>query len=260
MYCGYSSRPAAKDSSAVDFGVDGAWEQPQDRVHDHQRGNLAAREHVIADRHLEVHEGADSLVDALVAGAEQDQVRALRQVVGARLPEDLAARVQQNSRAVGPAELVQGSCHRLRAQDHARSPAVGVVVDGLVAAKAPMAHVVDADLGQAASLNAPRNALGKGSLEHGREEREQLDLERRPNRLAGGFDVAIGGRRLRRHASGSGSTVSSSGSAPRRPSASPSITISPRAGANTRTTDRTSGTSSSPAGPDTTMTSAPPAR
>jgi hypothetical protein len=50
-----------------------------------------------------------------------------------------------------------------------------------------MAHVMNADLGQAASLNPPRNALRERTPEHRREERQDLDLERPARRLDGGF-------------------------------------------------------------------------
>jgi hypothetical protein len=50
--------------------------QAGDRIEQDQRRDLAAREHVVADAELDVDLGVDeTLVDALVAGAEQDRPR-----------------------------------------------------------------------------------------------------------------------------------------------------------------------------------------
>ena len=62
VYCGYSRSPAANDS----------------------------------DRQLEIDEGSDPLVEALVTGADEDEVAAGREIAGALLPERLAGRVEQD--------------------------------------------------------------------------------------------------------------------------------------------------------------------
>ena len=192
----------------------------------------------------------------------------VRQIVGASLAEDLAARVQQDDRAVGPADLVQRGRDRFGPQDHARSPAVGVVVHGLVPAQTPVAQVVDADRGQAACLDAARNALRQRALEHRREERQDLDLERPPRRLTA--LVGPGGARVPPSRAGLRLGLGS------RPRARPRVRLGLAAAAQAQRLavdddlapggredahDRSDhGTSSSPDGPRTTSTSAPPAR
>ena len=56
--------------------VERAFLQPADRVDQHRGGQLAAGQHVVADREFLVDLALDeALVDAFVAAAEQDQAR-----------------------------------------------------------------------------------------------------------------------------------------------------------------------------------------
>ena len=66
------------------------------RVDDDQGRQLAAGQDVVPDRDLEVDEGADPLVDALVARAEEDRGGPSGQVVGPAWRKTLAGRVEQD--------------------------------------------------------------------------------------------------------------------------------------------------------------------
>ena len=71
-------------------------QQPDHGVDDDERGQLAAGQHVVADRQLEVDQRADPLVDALVARAHEDEMRSRGEIRRARLAEDLADRIEQD--------------------------------------------------------------------------------------------------------------------------------------------------------------------
>ena len=75
VYCGGSSRPLANDSrSGCAFAAQRARQEPRDRVGDHQGRQLAARQHVVADRQLLVRDVlAHALVHALVAAGQEDR-------------------------------------------------------------------------------------------------------------------------------------------------------------------------------------------
>ena len=87
VYCGYSSSPSANDSSSVDASSIAPGQQAEDGVDDDEGRQLAAGQHVVADRELEVDQRPDPLVDALVARADEDEVRSRREVERARLAE-----------------------------------------------------------------------------------------------------------------------------------------------------------------------------
>ena len=78
VYCGIFEQAGRERLLGDGLRVDGAGEQPQDRVDHDKRRDFAAGEDVVPYRELEVHHGADPLVDALVARAEDDQVGGAR--------------------------------------------------------------------------------------------------------------------------------------------------------------------------------------
>ena len=78
VYCGYSSSPSRERLLGGRRVLDGAGQQPDDGVDDDERRQLAAGQHVVADRQLEVDQRADPLVDALVARADEDEMRSRR--------------------------------------------------------------------------------------------------------------------------------------------------------------------------------------
>ena len=84
VYCGYSEQPAREGLVLGRGGVDRARQQAQDGVDDDERRQLAAGQHVVADRELEVDQRADPLVDALVARAHEDEVLRARRGPAAR--------------------------------------------------------------------------------------------------------------------------------------------------------------------------------
>ena len=69
VYCGQSSRPAVNESSTCESSSpEHARQQPRDRVDHDRRRELAAAQHIVAERELRAHLGLDeSLVDSLVA-------------------------------------------------------------------------------------------------------------------------------------------------------------------------------------------------
>ena len=102
VYCGYSSSPSACDSSCERLlAAERARQPPHDGIDEHDRGQLAAGEDVVADADLVVDEVlADALVDALVVAAEEDQPRAsAASSFDDRLVEQAALRRQQDDAA-----------------------------------------------------------------------------------------------------------------------------------------------------------------
>ena len=87
VYCGYSRSPSANDSSAVDAASIAPGQQADDGVDDDERRQLAAGQHVVADRQLEIDQRPNPLVDALVARADEDEVGLAGEFVGPRLAE-----------------------------------------------------------------------------------------------------------------------------------------------------------------------------
>ena len=157
--------------------VDRAGQEPQDRVDDDQCRQLAAGQHVVADRQLQVDERPDALVDALVTRAEQDEVAPAGQLEGARLAERLAGGLEQDHGRIAPSKFRQGCCDGLGPDDHPGAAAVRLVVDRAMPTEPPAPQIVDPDLGQPALQDAGRDARGERSLQHRREERHDVDLE-----------------------------------------------------------------------------------
>src|SRR5439155_7184299 len=69
--------------------LDRTRQEPDDRVDDDQCAKLAAGEDVVADRQLEIDQRSDSLIEALVARADEDQMATSSEVAGALLPKSL---------------------------------------------------------------------------------------------------------------------------------------------------------------------------
>src|SRR5881628_1310490 len=89
-------------------------EEPRDRVGHHQRRQLAARQHVVADRDEVVGEPLTHPgVDALVPPSKEDQVRLARQLRRDRLRERPAPRVHQDDTRARCGERVHRGEQRL---------------------------------------------------------------------------------------------------------------------------------------------------
>ena len=154
---GTRAGPSANDSSVVDSVVDRARQQADHRV-DHDEGRqLAAGQDVVADRELEVDERADPLVDALVAGADEDEVRSA--------PARSWARAWSNTSPAGSSRITSESARRtrvdpggdrLRPHDHPGAAAVRRVVDAAMPAEPPLAEVVGPDRGDARAPGSGR--------------------------------------------------------------------------------------------------------
>ena len=134
-------------------------EQPGDRLDDHQRGDLAAVEDVVADRELPDVVGGGvvvghPLVDALVAAAGDDQVLVGGQLAGDRLRERRAAGGGDDQRRAGREHGVERLAPRLGLHHHPGSAAVRGVVDGAVPVVGPLPQVVDVH-GEQAPLPRP---------------------------------------------------------------------------------------------------------
>ena len=108
-------------------------------------GDLAARQHVIADRHLlEPAAGDDALVDALEPPADHDRARPGRERAHARLAEGRPARAEEQlrSRVAGGRRRIESGRQHVAAQHHARPAPGRRVVDGAVPADAVVADAL----------------------------------------------------------------------------------------------------------------------
>ncbi len=249
--------------------VDRSREQPDHRVDDDEGRQLAAGQDVVADRELEIDEGPDPLVDALVARADEDRGgtasarswarswlngRADRDPGGS--PSDSGRRSASSAAAIGsgrmtiPAPPPYGASSTLRCRPipHSRRSCVRIwtrprswIRPGMLAASGPSiiaGKSVTTSISRVTRVTVVRRRSGGvGGRFGGR--------VRRPRRPAsgcgcGGAAPSVAARR--RDAS------AASGRAPRHRS-----TISPRRGAKTRTNGRTPGTSNSPYGPPATV-------
>src|SRR5262245_24976801 len=236
--------------------VDRPRQEAGDGVDDDERRQLTAGEDVVTDRELEVEQVADPLVDALVARADEDEVRPRGELRRSRLAEDLAARVEEDRRRSGMAEGVEGVGDRLGAHDHARSPAIGRVVNAAMTTETPRPEVVEPHVHQPALAGSAGDALRQRALEHRGEQADDVDLERHAPAVPFGVRGPLPWRDQRGRRRGTApaaprpapGAAASTGGASRSRTAS-STMISPRSGANVVTTSRTAGRSNSPTGP-----------
>src|SRR5690606_22583615 len=170
-----------------------------------------AVEHVIAEAdqaHLAERCGVleDAFVDALVASAAEDQVLAGCEVAGGRLREDLTRRRgEDDGGPSGPAasQLIERLTPGLGLHDHARSAAVGRVVDGAVPIVSPVPQVVDVQV-QEAGLLRPAEQGQRQPVEVRGEDRD--DVETHAQSDAAEASSAAGAA-----ASGAGSSSNSPG-------------------------------------------------
>jgi hypothetical protein len=158
--------------------LDGSRKQAHHGVEQHECRQLASGKDVITDAHLAVDQGANAFVDALVAAADKGEMWLESQLTRQRIGQPLAGGVEQDHLRAGVAKRLDGSEKRLRAHDHPRSPAVRVVVDRPMTAKAVVAQVVNAELDNP-SLRRPTDDRGaQRELEELREERNDVDTHR----------------------------------------------------------------------------------
>ena len=121
-----------------------AGDQPHAGVEHGERRDLAARQHVVADRHLDQPAaGDDALVDALETRADDDEPRPRRPFARLALGERRAARAHDQPRplVVGLKRRVEARRQNVGAHHHARPAARRRVVDRAVAAEPVLADV-----------------------------------------------------------------------------------------------------------------------
>ena len=257
-------------------------QQPQHGVDDDERGQLAAREHVVAD---------GQLAGRPWPGRGRRRPRSAgRRGPGGRTAASSVAIAWSKRRPPGSSRMRRvptltgatsssASADRLGPQHHARAATVGVVVDAPMPAQAPAPQVVRDEPCQSALEGATRDAQRQRAREELREERDDVDEQAHVTppvvgsgasepRSSDGGSGAGGARpggsalapsrqaRLERLPRGRRIGLAAS-----RPSASASTTMRPSTGASSRMTADTAGTSTSPRSPPrTTYTSPPPAR
>ena len=168
VYAGASRRPSWNESDSADAAspiTPGTIRAS--RVDEYERGQLAARQDVVADRDLARHKClADPLVDALVVARDEDEARREREPVGERLRERLAVGREEDDLvdrlALGLGRLeerLDAGEERLGPEHHAALAAVRLVVDLPVVAHRPVPQAVDADLHEALVLRAPQDRV-----------------------------------------------------------------------------------------------------
>ena len=144
------------------FVADGARNDAHDRVGDDAGRQLAARQHVVADRDFARDEVfADAVVDALVVAAEDDDVVERREPVGFVLVVADAVGRGVDDLVVVPLglEFLDQFEDRFALEDHARFAAEGVVVGGLAAVVGVVVEVMDDDLDQPLLLRAVQDGF-----------------------------------------------------------------------------------------------------
>ena len=171
-----------------------AGHEARDRIDDHERAELAAGQHVVADRQLLVDRDLEhALVDALVAPAHEHEVRQRGERSHARLGQRRPRGDEQDAmrgrRARG---LVDRREQRLGLHHHARPAAVRSVVDGAVAIGREVARVDGVDGDHAGLARAADDAGGQRRLDQLGEDRDDRELHRRirsSGRPSGGSTV-----------------------------------------------------------------------
>ena len=162
----------------------------QHGVRDHHRRELAAREHVAADRdRLGAEVLDDPLVEALVAAAQQRQRRLRGELVGERVVEQPAARGRARSRggaraaSTGSRRSVRAAPPRRRRRAAPSPPRRRTATSStLPAFSGVVAAVVDALDRVAVRERVGDVALGAEPVEPVREEREDVDDHASPRK------------------------------------------------------------------------------
>ena len=160
-----------------------AGNEPHAGVEQGERGDLAARQHIVADRHLDEAARLDHpLVDALEARAEDDEARAPPPIARAcACLNGLAARAhdQARPRIVRRDRRVEARGQHVGPHHHARAAARWRVVDRAMAAEPVLANVARLQRPQAPRQRFARQRLAERAREHGGKEGEDRAGEHR---------------------------------------------------------------------------------
>lgn len=164
---------------------------PRDGIDEHHRGQFAAGQNVIANGDFFINPPVDdSLIDAFVVSAEQQEPIVLRELLDLDLIETLPAGGKVDppwswrlfSRTSGPirrkhpaADFFNSPHNNIHLHHHPRSTAVRRVVDLTVLAGREITDVVRMDFNNLLLCRPLEDALGKGTRKHLREEGEDVD-------------------------------------------------------------------------------------
>src|SRR3990170_534320 len=194
----------------------GAGQKPRHRFAYDQRRRLAARQHVVADGQLLVHEMlAHPFVHALVAPAHQHEVRPLGELAGHLLSETAPSRVEQDDPRSRRPERLDARRERLGLQDHPAATPERRVVGHAVLPRSGVAQVMDADVHDPARARAPHDGVAERRLHHPGKERDDVDSHSSKSPSGGSMTI-------RRSATFTSTTIS--GTAGTRCSRPPSAT------------------------------------
>ena len=155
----------------------GAGDQAYDGISHHHSGQLAAREHVVADRQALIGIRIRTLVDALVAAAHKQQALAFEQALGHMLRKGLATGRKEHHGGLGTlgANSLDGLGNRLDLHEHALPAAVRLVIDGTMAVVRPVAQVIRLKIKKAGLAGAAQNRCGHDGLKHLGKDRKGLN-------------------------------------------------------------------------------------
>ena len=160
--------------------ADHARHQPADRVDHDQRRQLAAAQHVIANRQLVGrHRGSDPLVHPFVSAAEQHEMRQRAHPHRLRLREFAPLRRQQHHRAgLTPPrpDVLHRARQRLRLHHHPRPAAVRHVVHAPVPIGRVVSQVVDLNIQNSPLDSAADHPFGEAGLDHPRKDRHDVEF------------------------------------------------------------------------------------
>src|SRR6202041_2020718 len=124
--------------------------QSRYRIDDHQRRQLTARQHVVADGPLLIDFLLDeALIDPFVASGDQRQTRPTAGLARRALlkPASVGAQIHPPAaRGQNPQRVAQGASHRLYLHHHSRSTTVRAVIDGAVRVAGVVTRVEALDL------------------------------------------------------------------------------------------------------------------
>src|SRR5579859_6593350 len=159
---------------------DDAGDQAPDRVDQHHRRDLAAAQHVVADRDLvRGQTRAHAIVDALVSAADDDQTGLLGELFRQALVQAPAPGLEQHDGAgVVEHHALDRLEHRLGLHHHAGPATERDVVHLAVAVVREVAEVVRLELDEPALDRAPDHALPEDRSEHVGEDGDDVESHR----------------------------------------------------------------------------------
>ena len=109
-------------------------------IDDDHRGQFTTREHVVADRDLEIGPRKRALVETLVASTDQDEMVAGRELMHESLSQGRACRGHEHDESTRSAcgEVVDRLDERLGLHHHPRPTSVWVVIRGAMTVMRPV--------------------------------------------------------------------------------------------------------------------------